>query len=183
MTDQTELTGAEDAIAHLDDVRLGEYASDIELSSSSENHVLATHMLSQARRVLRIFTRELDPPIYDQADFVEASKQLVLRGRFSSIEILAFDSQRIAQRGHRLVNLYRSISSHIQIRRPEKEYESHLETFMTVDGTGYLYRKNAQRFEGIANFNHPREVRELDKLFAEIWEHSHVDTEMRQLNI
>ena len=183
MTDQTEHINAEEAIAHLDDIKLGEYACDIELSTSSENHVLATHMASQAKRILRIFTRELDPPVYDQVDFVEACKKLALGGRFSTIEILAFDSQRIAQRGHRLVNLSRSISSYIQIRRPEKQYESHLEAFMTIDETGYIYRKNAENFEGIATFNNPREARELDKLFAKMWERSHVDTEMRQLNI
>jgi len=183
MTEQTRHSAAEEAMNHLDDLVLGEYTYDIELTNITENHALTVRMANQARRVIRIFTRDLDPPIYDQNDFVDACKTLALGGRFASIEILAFESHRIAQRGHRLVNLSRTISSHIQIRRPEKQFENHMETFMTVDETGYIYRKNTERFEGIANFNNPREARELDKLFARMWERSQTDTEIRQLHI
>jgi hypothetical protein len=174
---------AEQAISQIEEMALGETAFEIEVETSKENHRLATHMLSQAGRSLRIFTRELDPLIYDQTDFVEAAKQLALRSRFSRIEILAFESQRIIQRGHRLVSLARSLSSRIEIRRPDKQFENHLQTFMTVDETGTIYRKNADRFEGIVNFSNPREAREMNKLFIEIWERSHVDTEMRSLSI
>lgn len=180
---QTSLLAAEEAISRLGDFTLGETAYDIELASSKENHILSTHMVIQAGRTLRIFTRELDPPIYDQLDFVEACKKLALRSHFSRIEILAFESQRITQRGHRLVDLSRVLSSRIEIRCPDKQYEHHLQTFMAVDETGYIYRKSSERFEGIANFCNPRETRELDKLFTEMWQRSHVDTEMRNLRI
>lgn len=183
MTIESGHMSAEQAINQLEDIVLGDTAVDIEVETSGENRILATHMLSQAGRSLRIFTRELDPLIYDQLDFVAAAKKLALRSRFSNIEILAFESQRIMQRGHRLVNLARSLSSRIQIRRPDKQFETHLQTFMTIDETGYIYRKNADRFEGIVNFSNPREAREMNKLFAEIWDRSHVDTEMRSLHI
>ena len=182
MTMGTSMDGAQ-AITQLEDVKLGETAFDIEVETSKENHRLATHMLAQATRTLRIFTRELDPSIYDQADFLDAAKQMALRSRYSRIKILAFESQRIIQRGHRLVSLARSLSSRMEIRRPDKQFENHLQAFMTVDETGTIYRKYADRFEGIVNFSNPRKAREMNKLFDEIWDRSHVDTEMRSLNI
>jgi hypothetical protein len=179
--EQTEITL--DEIDDLERYRLGETAQELILNSR-EHHISVTdHMAPQATHTIRIFTRDLDPVIYDRNEFVESCKSLALRSRNARIEILAFQSQRILQRGHRLVELARSLSSKIEIRRPEKEYERHLHAFITFDATGYIYRTSADRYEGIANYHDPRETREFEKLFAEIWQRSHVDTEMRRLNI
>lgn len=162
---------------------LGETDQEISLSSSNDHLAMTDHMVSQARRSIRIFTRELDPLLYDRGEFANACKQLALRSRYARIEILAFESQAIIRKGHRMVDLARRLSSRIEIREPEIYYEKHLQTFITFDEKAYIYRSYADRFEGVANFNDSRETRELEKLFKEIWLRSHVDTEMRNLNI
>ena len=154
---------------------LGETQQEIMLESSADNMAITDHMASQAQRSIRIFTRDLEPVIYDRGDFVDQCKRLAIRSRYARIEILAFESQRITRKGHQLVDLTRSLSSRIEIRRPEKEYERYLQSFITFDEKGYIYRTSADRFEGIANYNDPRETREHEKLFSEIWARSHVD--------
>ena len=166
-----------------DNYRLGETSQEIMLDNSTDHITLTDHMASQAGRTIRIFTRDLDPIIYNRESFVSECKRVVLRSQYCRIEILAFESQRIIRKGHRLVDLARAVSSRIEIRRPEKEYEKHLQSFITFDEKGYIYRAYADRFEGTANYNDARETRQLEKLFNEIWIRSHVDPEMRSLNI
>ncbi len=155
----------------------------IDLESRAENTVAATCLATQSRHRLHIYSRNLDPAIFDKTEFVAAVKKIALSGRFASIRILATDSKRIMQHGHRLVTLARTLSSRIEIRRPEKQFRSLRHTFITADGRGYIYRQDAERYEGIVNFNDPRETRELDKLFTNIWQRSQIDTEIRRLNI
>lgn len=178
-----KLLTADEAISSLETFILGKTSQEVRLETRRHNRKIAAHMAGQGRKILRIFTRELDPSIYDQKEFVAAAKSLAIYSRFSRIEILAFESRKIAQRGHRLVDLARKLSSSIEIRKPEKRFESHLSAFMTVDAVGYIYRKLDDRFEGICNYHDPLRVKELDKLFAEIWQYSQVDTEMRRLII
>lgn len=162
---------------------LGETSQEIELTSSEEHTILTDHLASRAGRTIRIFTRNLDPVIYDRTEFIAACKQLALRSRFARIEILAFESQSIIRRGHRMINLARALSSRIEIRRPEKEFEKHLHAFITFDEIGYIYRTYADRFEGYGNCHAARETREFEKLFKEMWLRSHTDSELRSLNI
>jgi hypothetical protein len=179
----TELIIADHAIADPDAFTLGKTCQEIRLETRLHNRKLAVHMAAQGHKALRIFTRDLDPSIFDHKEFIAATKALAIYSRFSKVQILAFNSRKIAQRGHRLVELARKISSSIEIRKPEKRFESNLSAFMTVDALGYIYRKLDDRFEGICNYYDPLRAKELDKLFAEIWQHSQVDTEMRRLNI
>ncbi len=162
---------------------VGETGAIIELENRAENALATACLAKQARRCLYIYSRNLDPTIFDKIEFITAAKKIALYSRFAHIRILAADSKRIMQRGHRLVTLARTLSSCIEIRRPEKQFRSLRQTFITVDGQGYLYRRDSERYEGVIDFNDPRETRELDKLFTDIWQRSQVDPEMRKLNI
>ena len=162
---------------------LGETSHELLLETSQQHIRITHHMATQATRSMKIFTRDLDPLIYDSPEFVEACKHLALRSPYARIEVLAFDSQRIIHRGHRMLELSRSLSSRVEIRRPEKHYEKHLMSFITFDEVGYVYKTYSDRYEGIANYNNPREAREFEKLFAEMWQRSQVDSEVRRLHI
>ena len=172
-----------DEAENLEDYQLGETSQDLVLDSRDHHIRVTDHMAPQASHAIKIFTRDLDPFIYDRNEFVEICKSLALRSRYARIEILAIESQRIIQRGHRVIELARSLSSSIEIRKPEKQYERYLQSFITFDETGYIYRTYPDRYEGIANYNDPRKTREFDKLFHEMWQRSQVDSEIRRLHI
>jgi hypothetical protein len=97
--------------------------------------------------------------------------------------VLVENSRNILQQGHRLIELARRLSSHVQFRRPPPEYRNYGKTFLLCDDTGYFYRPQASRYEGTANFNNPGETAVLKKYFMEVWEQSQADEEMRRLHL
>ena len=88
-----------------DEFILGETSQEIVLENSADNLSMTDLIGGHARRSIRIFTRDLDPLIYDRGEFADICMKLAIRSRFSRIEILAFETQRIIRRGHRLVRL------------------------------------------------------------------------------
>lgn len=154
-----------------------------ELGTVADNRAAALEIAQLARRQLAIFTRDLEPPLYDTPEFVEAVKQLVLSGSRTNVRILLVDAQRATKEGHRLVELARRVSSYIEIRKPHRDYLDLAETFMIADETGLLYRKLATRWEGIVDPHDPLAAREKLKLFDDIWQRSLSDVETRQLRI
>lgn len=154
-----------------------------ELGTAADNREAALQIARLARRQLAIFTRELEPQVYDTPEFIEAAKQLALSGSRTRIRILLIDSRRATKEGHRLVELARRLSSSFEIRKPHRDYLDVAETFMIADEKGLLYRKLATRWEGIVDPHDPLAAREKLKLFDEIWQRSLDDIETRQLRI
>lgn len=154
-----------------------------ELATAAENREAALAIARLARRQLAIFSRELEPQVYDTPEFIDAVKQLALSGSRTTIRILLIDSQRATKEGHRLVELARRLSSSFEIRKPHRDYLDITETFMIADEKGLLYRKLATRWEGIVDPNDPLQAREKLKLFDQIWQRSVDDIETRQLRI
>lgn len=154
-----------------------------DLATVADNHDAALRIARLARRQLAIFTRDLEPPVYDTPEFVDAVKSLALSGSKASVRVLLIDSGRSTKEGHRLVELSRRLSSYIEIRKPHRDYLGMGEAFLIADERALLYRKLATRWEGIADTDDPLQAREKLKLFNTIWQRSHSDPETRQLRI
>jgi hypothetical protein len=170
------------SIVHaLDGRQLGDSNEPFEVIYSEDNRLALLALLPQARRVLRIVSRDLDCKIYEHADTVAAIKGFALGSRRSDVRIIVRDISRIVSRGHRLVDLQRRMPSYISIRTPAKEHQHYNGAFLVVDGIGVLHRKYADRYEGVANFNDPQTARELANLFGEMWEHATVPPDLRTL--
>ena len=104
---------------------LGRDAGLITLQNSEENRLVCAHMLSQVRRELCLFTRDLDKAVYDQAPFLAGVRELALRNRLSRIRILLQNHERAVKQGHRLIALVRHLSSSAEIRVPPEEWLAH----------------------------------------------------------
>lgn len=162
---------------------MSEETTRSELSTVSENREAAVEVATAARRELAVFTRELEPQVYDNPEFVEAVKALALSGRKARVRILLVDSTRATREVNRLVELSRRVPSFIEIRKPHEDYQDIVETFIIADERAILYRKLATRWEGYADSNEPLRARDKLKLFNEIWQRSHADPETRRLRI
>ncbi|MBA3582199.1 MAG: hypothetical protein H0W44_07080 [Gammaproteobacteria bacterium] len=162
---------------------LGKSDENFTLGTASDNTLLASTLVTQARQSLVLLTRELDPKIYDTQAFIEAVKSLALRGRRSEIRILAHYPVKAMRRGHRLLHLQKRLSSFISVKKIHKDYSEYNEAFLVADQQGYIHRQDASRFDGIANFYAPIRCRELLKTFDDIWDKSEPDPELWQLKI
>lgn len=170
-------------INDLDNQVLGETRGYIDLKGVEDNKQSVIHMAKQGRRSLDLFTPNLDPRVFDNDEFIDAVKNIALDNPRSRVNILILNPHAVVSRGHRIVELARRISSHVFIHRADDEDTDRVDTFMVVDNVGIMRRAHNDRFEGLVEFNNPAEARLLSKEFAEMWERSQPEPELRRLHL
>ena len=169
---------------NLDEYILGESTEEaIKVETRQDNADAALALVKQCKLKLAIISRELDPLVYDQPEFVEAVRQLALKGRNVDIRILAFEPELIVRKGHKLVDLAGKISSYIEIRKPSSQYKSFNEAVLIADEIGYLFRESAEQYRGKVNFNGRRESKHMLDVFNSMWETSKPDPNFRRMHI
>ncbi len=167
----------------LDEAVLGESSGKIHLNGVAECRAAALRLVSQAKRSVYIFSYDLDPKIYNQSDFLEAMKDLAIRSEHSVVKVLLQNNEKVQRKGHRLIQLWRRLTSKIEIRRPCPEHIDHTENFLLVDGIGYLHRTVYTNYTATVDFNSRFDTKQLAVFFDEVWEQSEPDTELRDLHI
>jgi hypothetical protein len=164
---------------------LGENNEEIHVDTAEENRSTVISLAEQASFSLHLFTQDLDPRIFDNADFERSVFNLARKHRSSSIRILTQNSAKAAQQGHCLIRLAQKLTSSVFIHNTAREHKGEQSTFMVVDGTGYIYRprSTSKNYEAVFNFKAPQRAAELDDLFNEMWERSAADLQIRRLYI
>ena len=162
---------------------IGDESGAIRLERREDNAAAAARLAGEARRSLHLFSRDLDPYLYNRAEFLDPLRRLATAGRRARIEILVLDSRRAVLDGHRLIEMGRRLSSVIELRKLHPDYSERLETFLIADERGLLYRQQSDLFEGKVDFNAPAEAKQLLKLFNEAWAKSGPDPELSRLHV
>ncbi|MES9992200.1 MAG: GNAT family N-acetyltransferase [Candidatus Thiodiazotropha sp.] len=173
----------EESTEDLSMAQLGKSGELFHLHNIEDHQIHAVSMLRQAKRYLSLFTKTLDPQIFDNPPFVDATKQLAMRSRISRIRILLQDNSLVLKQGHRLIDLAQRLSTAIEIRTPGEEYLDYAENFMLVDDSGYLHRKQAENLLGSACYNDRYRVKRLQAIFDEAWEYGIPDRELARLHL
>lgn len=160
-----------------------ESASFRRLENLRDNREAATAVAGAGKRDLALFTRDLDPLIYDEEPFLKAVQVLATRSRMSRIRVVSIDPGPAIRAGHRLINLAQRFSSYIEIRRASREHAELPETFLVADELALLYRPVATQYEGYVDLSDPASARQCLKTFAGVWEAAEPDPEFRRLGI
>ena len=153
------------------------------VSTREETRLAAIEMATIATRRLSIFTHDLEPGIYDDPDFLEAVKHMVLSRTYSRIRVLIADPTHAIKNGNQFVHLGRRLNTYIEFRNVREDLRTHSEAFCIADDTALLYRLDAGRWEGITDTHEPAVARMYGNTFDEIWQASEVEIEFRQLGI
>lgn len=140
-------------------------------------------LLAGARREICIYTRDLEPAIYEDPEVLEAVRKVAVSGRGASVRILLQDPARVVREGHRLVDLAHRLSSVVQIRRPSEEDRNYPGAYALTDSGGYLYRTFGDRFDAEGDLCYPPRRDELKRLFDEVWERAESPPELRRLGL
>ena len=140
-------------------------------------------MAERASARIEIYTRDLEPQIYDRKEFLEALKDLSLRTRGLAVRILLNDNELVQRQGHGLVNLARRLPSSIQIRKTHPDFREHHETFMVVDRCRYVRRALNDRYQGEADPLDRLTAQRMLEFFDSAWDHSESDSELRGIYI
>lgn len=165
----------------LDSLMVGESEEVLEPETSEDCRVLCLSMAQQALNRIRIISRHLDPKLFDNEEFVETVKRLVLSRSVSRVEIIVMDSGPLMRRGHRLVTLAQRLSSYIEIRKPSRQHRTFNAAYFVVDNCAYVDRIFADRYDGTACFNNPRTAQAMLSTFDELWQNGEPDPNLRRL--
>jgi predicted GNAT family N-acyltransferase len=139
-------------------------------------------LIGDARRELCIYTRDLDPALFDNEQALEALKHLAITGRGASIRILVQEPQLPAQRGHRLIGLAQRLTSAFAFRTPVQDEDlQYAPAFLINDTRGFYFRTLGNRYEGEVINYAPGRHAQLQEYFNQVWERSEPSDELRQL--
>jgi phosphatidylserine/phosphatidylglycerophosphate/cardiolipin synthase-like enzyme len=176
------LASARDQTPTLDNALLGE-AADFALHNSNDNRLAALRLISQAHRTIHVFSRDLEPRVFDDAAITDALSALARRHRSSHVRLLVADVGAPQRSGHRWLELVQKLSSKIDVRVVHDDHQHHPFCFLIADQSGLLYRSNATEYDGEVHFHAPLMCLEKLKFFDEVWQISRPASELRRLFI
>ena len=141
-------------------------------------------LVDASRRYLWVYSRELDPGLFDAPLVVEALRRFGISGRGNEARFLLQDAA-AAQRGHApLLALAQRLPSIFQFRETadpvDRAYPS---AYVVSDAGGYYFRALGHRFDGEADLHGPGRARQLRGEFMAVWERSRPVTEYRALEL
>ena len=144
----------------------------------------ATAVVSQARRHLRIYSRELDPGLLDTSSVLDALRRFSTRGRGDEVQVLLQDAttpQRTLAPLLTLAQRLPSVFAFREVREPvDRAYAS---AFIANDVGGYYFRTLGHRFDGELDLQGAGRARQLREEFGRFWERARPCTEFRALGI
>lgn len=139
---------------------------------------------AQARRSLRIYSRELDPGLLDNPRALDALRRFATRIRGAEVQILLQDAgtpQRALAPLLTLAQRLPSVFVFREVREPvDKAYAS---AFIANDLGGYYFRTLGHRYEGDTDLEGAGRARQLRDEFGRFWERARPCTEYRALGI
>lgn len=158
-------------------------AKTVDIDTSEACRLAAISMARQAVRSIDIYSRQLDPQMYDNQDFCQAVSRLVIGSRRARVRVLVRQVEPIVRRGHRLVGLAQRLSSYIEMRVPAPEFDDYNGAFLIADGAGIIERRLADRFEASVNFNDPRAAHDLVRQFEAMWQTAAPNMNLRRSHL
>lgn len=135
-----------------------------------------------ARRELWVYSRALDPGLFDHPEVLDAIRRLATRRHPVDIRILLQDAVAVQQAHAPLLALAQRLPSVFSFREAtdpaDRAYPS---AYVRNDNGGYYFRTLGHRFEGEATLDGPGRARQLGNDFAPVWERARPCTEFRAL--
>lgn len=143
-----------------------------------------TALASQARRGLSIYSRELDPGLFDSPQVLDALRRLATGRGGVEVRILLQDAAAPQRNLAPLIGLAQRLPSAFAFRETvdpvDRGYPS---AFVANDDAGYYFRPLGHRFDGEAGLEHGGRARQLREEFARVWERARPVSEYRALGL
>lgn len=122
-----------------------------------------------AKRMLTIYTYDLEPQIYDQPPFLDILKRAVLSQRFFKVRVLVSEPSRVVYDNNRFVMMARRLTTHIEIRHVEERLRGNPSSFMIADDRATLLRLQYSRWDGMCEMADAGVARTYLDYFDGLW--------------
>lgn len=138
------------------------------LTTLDDVRAASRRAVSSARRLLSIYSLDLEPQLYEQPAFLELIKSFLLRHNFAKVRLL---TQRPVPytSPHKLAAMRRRLSGHIEIRTVSPEFAARTSGMLIADSRAIVYRAQVTTWEGVAGFEQPPIAKLYQQEFDEMW--------------
>lgn len=155
-----------------------------EIDSREAAVAIACAIAAGARRELSIYSRALDPGLFDAPEVLDALRRLGTRRQRVDVRVLLQDAAS-AQRAHApLIALAQRLPSVFAFREvvdpADRGYAS---AYVVNDDGGWYFRTLGNRFDGEAAIDDGGRARQLAEAFQPVWERARGVTEYRALGL
>ena len=155
-----------------------------EFTTLADTQSALLQLISRARRQICIYSPDLEPVLYGQADIVQALKQFAIDSRGGNILIIVQDPLAVRSQPHPLIDLAQRLPSTFLLRTPvEAEDLQYPSAFLINDREGYLFRQRSSHYRGVWSSTLPSRNRQLYEQFDAIWQRCRPCTEFRVLGL
>ena len=142
----------------------------------------ALGVIAGARRQLDLYSRDLDPGLFDVPEVVAAMRRLATSG--AEIRILLQDPGEPRRKLAPLVNLGQRLPTAFAFRAIEEPTDRiYPSAYVVNDRGGFYFRPLGHRFEGETRLDAGGRARQLRNAFDPVWERARPCTELRALQI
>ena len=154
------------------------------ISGRAQAHGATIAVIEGARRLLRIYSRELDPGLLDTADALAALRGFGVSGERAQARILVHDGAAAQRAQAPLIALGQRLPSGFAFREVVDPVDrAEAAAWLVNDRGGYYHRKLGHRLDGEFRHHAPGRARQLQRAFDEVWERSRPLSEFRALGI
>lgn len=144
----------------------------------------ALALVATASREIRLLSHELDLRLYGSEALHESIKRFLLGSERAKLRVLLNQPRLAAQRGHRLVELGRLLSSRVEFRElPEERRQEHRGEWLIVDERSLLERREPEALVARLSKDQPLAARERGNVFESLWNESAPAQELRSLGL
>ncbi len=141
-------------------------------------------LVAAARRRIWVYSRELDPGLFDDRGVVEALRAFATRRAGAEARFLLQDAAAPQAAHSPLLVLAQRLPSVFQFREVQDPVDrGFAAAYLATDAGGYYYRGLGHRFDGEAEADASGRARQLADSFRPVWERSRPVSEFRALGI
>ncbi|NIK01744.1 GNAT family N-acetyltransferase [Xanthomonas cannabis] len=143
-----------------------------------------TGLLCSARRQLLIYTRALDPPLFDNPGVLDALRRFATARHDKRVQVLVQDTAGAAASSSAMLRLAQRLPSVFRFRAVSDPVDTSYASAYVVGDDAYYFRPTGHRFDdGETWLSGAARSRQLEREFAQIWERSALWNEPRALGI
>lgn len=139
-------------------------------------------VIATARRRLGIYSRELDPGLFDQPEVLAALRRFATAG--GEVRILLHDPAAPQRAIAPVLGLAQRLSTAFALRAIEEPVDrDYPSAYIVNDGGGWYFRPLGHRYDGETRLDDPARGRQLHAHFDPVWERARPCSEYRALGL
>ena len=131
-----------------------------------------------------MYSRALDPGLFDAPPVLDALRRLAVRGDGIELRFLLQDAETPQREHAALIALAQRLPSVLLFRAVDDPVDlAYPSAFVANDGSGYYFRSLGHRFDGETALDAGGRARQLREEFDRTWERSRPCSEYRALGL